>query len=139
MTETPRRRGSRPRLLTQAELEIMTVLWRLGEGTVHQVREGLPAGRRLAYTSVSTILRILEQKHVVGSRREGSGRGHTYFPRVPKEEYEARSLRDLIGRVFDGAPLELVRCLVENESLSPRDMAAMRALLEESDRGKRRG
>jgi len=117
----------------------MSVLWRLGEGTVHQVREALPAGRRLAYTSVSTILRILEQKNVVGSRREGSGRGHTYVPRVPKEDYEARSLRDLIGRVFDGAPLELVRCLVENESLSPRDLAAMRALLEAEETPRRRG
>ena len=125
---------ARPRLLTQAELEIMSVLWRFGEGTVHQVIEGLPAGRRLAYTSVSTMLRILEQKQVVGSRREGTGRGHIYFPRVPKEEYEAHSLRDLIGRVFDGAPISLVRCLVDNQDLSAADIAAMRALLEERTR-----
>ena len=137
MTDTTRKRATRPRLLTQAELEIMSALWRLGHGTVHQVLENLPSGRRLAYTSVSTILRILEQKQIVGSRREGTGRGHLYFPRVPKEEYEARSLRDLIGRVFDGAPVSLVRCLVENQQLNADDLAAIRALLG-GEGGKRR-
>lgn len=129
MGDVTRKRPARPRLLTQAELEIMRALWRIEEGTVHQVLENLPSGRRLAYTSVSTMLRILEQKQVVGSRREGTGRSHVYFPRVPKEEYEARSLRDLIGRVFDGAPVSLVRCLVENQDLSPHDLAAIRSLL----------
>lgn len=106
----------------------MSILWRLKQGTVHQVQEALPSGRRLAYTSVSTILRILEQKGVVASRREG--RGHVYSPRVAKEAYEARSLRDLIGRVFDSAPVSLVRCLVENEKLSAEDLATIRTLLE---------
>jgi len=138
MSETPRKRSARPRLLTQAELEIMSALWRLEQGTVHQVLESLPSGRRLAYTSVSTILRILEQKQVVGSRREGTGRGHVYFPRVPKEEYEAHSLRDLIGRVFDGAPVSLVRCLVENQDLSAHDVAAIRALLDAPASGSKR-
>jgi predicted transcriptional regulator len=135
MADASRKRPVRPRLLTQAELEIMTELWRLGEATVHQVMEALPAGRRLAYTSVSTILRILEQKGVVGSRRDGTGRGHVYAPRVPKEDYEALSLRDLIGRVFDGAPVSLVRCLVENESLSAQELAAIRAMLDDRKRG----
>src|SRR5262249_57847426 len=134
MTEA-RKRAAPPRLLTQAELEIMSILWRLGEATVHQVLESLPSGRRLAYTSVSTVLRILEQKRAVGSRREGSGRGHVYFPRVEKTEYEARSLRDLLGRVFEGAPVALVRRLVETEKLSEAEVAAIRALLE---RGRQR-
>jgi len=50
-------------------------------------------------------------------------------PLIPKQEYEARSLRDLLGRVFDGAPESLVRCLVENESLTPRQLAAIRGAL----------
>jgi len=134
MADSGRKRAPK-RLLTQAELEVMSILWKLGEGTVRQVMDELPAGRPLAYTSVSTIVRILEQKQAVGSRREGSGRGHIYFPRVPKEEYEARSLRDLIGRVFDGAPVSLVRCLVENEELDPKEIAAIRDLLSARRRG----
>jgi len=133
--KAPRGHGEAPqRLLTQAELEIMQILWRLGEGTVHQVLAGLAPGRRLAYTSVSTILRILEQKGVVGSRRDGSGRGHTYFPKVARQQYERHSLRDLIGRVFGGAPSSLVRCLVESEELGPGELAALRALLDEKAR-----
>ena len=129
MADPARKRSPTPRLLTQVELEVMTILWRLGEATVHQMLEELPAGRDLAYTSVSTIVRILEQKKAVGSRRLPTGRGHVYFPLVPKEDYEAHSLRDLIGRVFDGAPVSLVRRLVESGELSARELAAIRALL----------
>src|SRR5687767_8274781 len=99
-----------PRLLTATELEIMTVLWRLGESTAAGVQEALAPRRRLAYTSVSTMLRILEQKGVVASRKEG--RGHVYVPRVAKQEYESVSVRHLVGSVFDGAPVALVQRLV---------------------------
>src|SRR5262245_11037565 len=94
------------RRLTHVELALMTVLWRLGSGTVGDVMEELPRERRLAYTSVSTILRILEKKGVLESRKKG--RGHVYLPRIGKAEYEAWSVRDLVARLFDGAPAALV-------------------------------
>jgi predicted transcriptional regulator len=115
------------RLLTEVELELMTILWRLGEGTVNDVLEGLAPERPLAYTSVSTILRILEKKRFLKTRKQG--RGHVYIPLVAKGAYEARSLDDLIDRVFDGTPSALMRRLVESERLSPRDLAAARDLL----------
>jgi predicted transcriptional regulator len=118
------------RLLTEAELGIMTVLWRLGEGTVAEVRDAIP--RRLAYTSVSTLLRILEQKGVVGSRKEG--RGHLYRPRVAKQAYQAVSLRHLVGRLFDGAPVSLVRRLLEEEDLSPEELRELRRLVARTTR-----
>ncbi len=129
MRRRPRRS---PRLLTEVELEIMTVLWHLGEGTVARILESLPPERPLAYTSVSTMVRILEQKGFVRSRREG--RGHTYAPLVPKQDYESVALRHVIGRVFEGAPLNLVRRLVEEEDLSPAEVAELKALLEERSR-----
>src|SRR5262245_34034107 len=95
------------RRLTQVELELMTVLWKLGSGTVADVIEELREERRLAYTSVSTILRILEKKGVLASRKKG--RGHEYVPRLERAEYESWSVRDLVTRLFDGAPAELVR------------------------------
>jgi predicted transcriptional regulator len=105
----------------------MTILWRLGEGTVNDVIAGLPAERPLAYTSVSTVLRILEKKGFLGSRKQG--RGHVYVPRLDKATYESFSVRDLITRVFDGTPSALVRCLVE-EALSPEDLEALRVALD---------
>jgi predicted transcriptional regulator len=119
-----------PRLLTEVELELMTILWRLGEGTVSDVLAQLPAERQLAYTSVSTVLRILEKKEVLAARKQG--RGHVYVPRFSKEEYEAFSLRDLITRVFDGAPGALVRRLVDTERLSADELKSLRALLKGS-------
>ena len=70
------------KLLTEVELELMTALWKLGEGSVADVLETLPKERKLAYTSVSTILRILEQKKVLKARKEG--RGHVYVPMLEK-------------------------------------------------------
>jgi predicted transcriptional regulator len=112
--------------LTQVELELMTVLWRLESGTVADVIENLPAGRELAYTSVSTILRILEKK--VESRKQG--RGHLYVPLVRKDAYEAWTVQDLVTRLFDGAPAALVRTLIASERLSPADRRAIRELLD---------
>ena len=114
-------------LLTDVELELMTALWQLGEGTVHDVMGTLPSARTLAYTSVSTVLRILVGKGVLVVRKEG--RGHVYVPRISKAAYEATSLRHIVQRVFDGAPDALVRRLLEIEELTKPKLAAIRALL----------
>jgi predicted transcriptional regulator len=115
--------------LTEVELELMNILWRLDGGTVNDVLAALPTERPLAYTSVSTILRILEQKGVLGS--EKVGRGHRYLPLVPKQDYEAFALEQVMGKVFDGQPVALVRRLVDGGQLSREDLAALQELLEE--------
>ncbi|HTL12640.1 MAG TPA: BlaI/MecI/CopY family transcriptional regulator [Bdellovibrionota bacterium] len=124
-----KKKDSPARLLTEAELELMGILWKLGGGSVNDVLTQLPPERKLAYTSVSTILRILEQKKVVSSRKEG--RGHVYLPLLNKEQYEATSLHHLVDRVFEGAPASLVRRLLETEDLSAADLQSIRALLNE--------
>jgi predicted transcriptional regulator len=127
-----RRPSQRPeRLLTEVELELMTLLWRQGGGTVADVLAALPPERQLAYTSVSTILRILEQKQVVAS--EKVGRGHRYMPLVAKQDYEAFALDEVVGKVFDGEPLALVRRLVDTNGLTRKDIAELKALLDEQE------
>jgi predicted transcriptional regulator len=115
------------KLLTDVELELMSSLWRLGGGTVHDVLATLPPARKLAYTSVSTVLRILVQKGVLSVKREG--RGHVYVPKLSKEAYETASLRHIVHRVFDGAPAALVRRLLETEDVDERELEAIRTLL----------
>lgn len=117
------------KLLTEVELELMGILWRLGEGSVNDVIAALSPGRELAYTSVSTMLRILEQKKIVGSRKEG--RGHVYLPLLAKDAYEATSVQHLVTKVFDGAPASLVRRLLETDGMSEDDLEAIRSLLNE--------
>lgn len=119
------------KLLTETELELMGILWSLGEGSVTEVMGHLPKGRDLAYTSVSTILRILEQKQIVGSRKEG--RGHIYYPILQKERYEEASLSHLLTKVFDGSAEALVSRLIETKGLTPAALSEIRALLDRSD------
>ena len=133
----PDAKPKRPeRLLTEGELELMTILWREGGATAGEVLAALPSERPLAYTSVSTILRILEQKGVV--RSEKVGRGHRYLPTVAKGDYEAFALGQVVSKVFGGQPLSLVRRLVDTAGLSRKDLAALRDLLDERERPKGR-
>ncbi len=126
---TKKKEASPPRLLTETELELMTILWKLNGGTVNDVIAELPKDRKLAYTSVSTILRILEQKEILKSRKEG--RGHLYLPILRKERYESISLDHLVSKVFEGTPTSLVRRLLETDGLSEKDLKAIRSLLDE--------
>jgi predicted transcriptional regulator len=120
------------KLLTETELELMNILWKLGEGSVNDVLADLPKERDLAYTSVSTILRILEQKKIVSSRKEG--RGHIYLPLIKKEAYETTSLQHLVNKVFDGEPSTLVKRLIESRDLDPEELDEIRKLLNEKGR-----
>ena len=123
------RRTSRPKLLTEVELELMSTLWQLGEATVRDVLGRLSKGRNLAYTSVSTILRILEGKRLVKSRKVG--KANLYRPAVSKSEYERRSLRHLVDKVFDGTPSAMVMRLLDDEGLSRAELREIQRMLGE--------
>jgi predicted transcriptional regulator len=119
--------------LTAVELEMMNVIWRIGPCSVAQVQEQLLPQRELAYTSVSTIVRILEQKGYVTSAKQG--RGHVYDAAVSKESYQALSLKRIVRSVFDGAPSLLVQRLLSSEALTPEELAQIRGLLREKAKG----
>lgn len=113
--------------LTAVELEMMNIIWRIGPCSVAQVLERLKPQRELAYTSVSTVVRILEQKGYVTSAKEG--RGHVYEAAVSKAMYQALSLKQLVSNVFDGAPSVLVQRLLDSEALTSEELAQIKALL----------
>jgi predicted transcriptional regulator len=121
------KKGPPRRPLTATELEMMNVIWKLGACSVGQVQEALRPERDLAYSSISTIIRILEQKGFVAS--EKAGRGHLYAATVPKADYQARSLEHLVNKVFDGTPGLLVQRLLDSGRLSEKEVAEIRALL----------
>ena len=115
-------------LLTEVELEFMNELWALGEGTVRDVLERLPEDRNLAYTSGATILRILEQKEYVTSRKEG--KSHVYIPALAKDAYQSRSLKELSVKLFDDTPASLVARLVDDDALTEEALGQIRALVD---------
>ena len=115
-------------LLTDVELEFMNELWALGEGSVRDVLDRLPAERNLAYTSGATILRILDEKNFVTSRKDG--KTLIYTPLLAKDKYQSRSLQNLSRTLFDDTPAQLVARLVDDEGLTETDLEEIRALVE---------
>ncbi len=116
-------------MLTEVELEFMTELWALGEGSVRDVLNRLPPERNLAYTSGATILRILQQKGFVDSRKEG--KTLVYVPLLEKNKYQSHSLQNLSRTLFDDTPASLVAHLVGDTRLTALDLEHIRALVDE--------
>lgn len=112
---------------TRRELDVMTVLWDLESGTVAEVRAKLKA--KLAYTTVLTVLRTLEQKGYV--RHEEDGRAHRYLPAVKRESAGTSALKRLLDTVFKGSPELLMTQLVSEHDLSEAELRRLRKLLEE--------
>lgn len=113
--------------LTQVELELMEILWSLGKGTVHEVMAELPANRKLAYTSVSTMLRILQKKNIVTAKK--TGRQHIYQPRLNKKTFDNHSIKTVVKQVFSGQSAQMVAYLVDKSPLSVDDINAIQELL----------
>ena len=116
---------------TGRELDLMSVLWRLGSGTVAEVRAGLDD--ELAYTTVLSVLRTLEAKGHV--RHVEEGKAHRYFPRVERATAGAHGIRRLVDKVFDGSAEALLTHLVSDRKLSKAKLTRLRALLDERLRG----
>src|ERR1700753_66592 len=95
-----RKKEKTTRLLTELELQLMNAVWNLGECTVKEVQESLPRDRPLAYTSVATVMKILEQKGVLGIKK--GDKAHSYFPKLTRAEYESQTLKHLAAQVFQG-------------------------------------
>ena len=112
--------------LTQRELDIMSVLWELGEATVTEVRDRVDP--KLAYTSISSMIRTLELKGYVSHRR-GEGKTHVYFPAVDAETAGESALSRLLEKVYGGSPIKLLAHLVDQKRLSEKELARMRELL----------
>ena len=115
--------------LTQRELDIMSVLWELGQATANEVRERVDPS--LAYTSVSTMIRTLEMKGYVSHRR-GEGKSHVYFPVIDAEMAGESALGRVLDKIYGGSPIKLLAQLVEQRKLSDAELARMRALLKGS-------
>lgn len=113
---------------TDRELDVMAVLWDRGEATVAEVQERLPD--ELAYTTVLTVLRTLEEKGHVG-HRSGEGRAYRYHALVEREEAGSTALDGLLDRVFGGSAELLLTRLVEDRRLTDEELEGMRRLLDE--------
>lgn len=106
---------------TKLELELMKVIWRLGGGTVSAVQAELP--RPLAYTTVQTMLNILERKGKLS--RELHGRSYIYSARVTEAKALGQGVRDLIDRMFSGSSEALVMSLLKSGQINSKRLAKL--------------
>ena len=115
--------------LTEAELRLMDVIWEKREATVAEVVAALPDDRELAYNTVLTTMRILEDKGFLRHTNAKEGRAFVYQPVVGRREASRSALRYLVSRFFGNSPELLVLNLLEDEELSAKQLARIRAML----------
>ena len=117
-----------------AELEVLGALWRMGTATVRQVLEDLEErGRRLAYTTVLTLLGRLEARGVVQSRKAGQAR--IYRPRVSRDRVLSDRLGSLVRELGEGRATPLILHLVKAHKLSENDIEELRGILRDLEPG----
>jgi predicted transcriptional regulator len=115
--------------LTEAEQRLMDILWTLESATVAEIAEALPKKLDLAYNTVLTIMRILEDKGYVRHTKPKEGRAFIYRPVVSREQASRSALHHLLGRFFGNSAEALVLNLIEDETLNEKELARIRKLL----------
>jgi predicted transcriptional regulator len=114
--------------LTDAEARVMAVLWRLSSGSVGDVTAAVNETHAVSYSTVQTILRILETKGYVAHQKVA--RAFVYRPIVDERQARRRALRHLVVRLFEGSPSLLVLNVLEDEDIDPEERVRLKQLIE---------
>lgn len=118
---------------TDAELEILRVLWQRGASTVRDVFDTLSKTKPIGYTTVLKFMQIMAEKGLV--KRDEQERAHVYSARVPQEQTQRQMVRDLLRRAFNDSASQLVMQALASKKASPEELAEIRQLLDAYDRG----
>ena len=116
--------------LTDAESQVMAVLWRLSQASVGDVVSAMSETRAVTYSTVQTILRILETKGYV--THDKVARAFVYRALVDKRQARRRALRHLVSRLFEGSPTLLVLNVLEDEGIDPIERQRLKRLIEQA-------
>jgi predicted transcriptional regulator len=120
--------------LTEAEQRLMDILWTLESATVAEIADALPKKLDLAYNTVLTMMRILEDKGYVSHTKPNEGRAFIYRPVVSREQASRSALHHLLGRFFGNSAEALVLHLMEDETLNEKERERIRKLLKGNKR-----
>ena len=113
--------------LTDGEARVMAVLWQTPQATVAEVAEALKARYALTYSTVQTMLRILEQKGYI--THEKVGRAFVFRAIVDEGQARRRALKHLIGRLFNGSPSLLVSNVLDDDEIDPQEIEQLKRLI----------
>jgi BlaI family penicillinase repressor len=118
------------RAMSPAETEILRLVWQRGAATVQQAHAALPARRRVAYKTVQTLLRRLEEKGYLTHRTEG--KAHVFCPAVKREAVVKRTVLDFLDRLFGGDPRPLMHFLAQEGRIDAEDLEQLKKLIDKS-------
>jgi predicted transcriptional regulator len=115
--------------LGRLELQIMSVVWGKGTATVHDVKEALSRGRKPAYSTILTMMRKLEAKGYL--EHDVADRTYVYRATISRQRARHSMLGDLLERLFEGSPSQLVSSLVEQNQLTEQELSEIKKLIAE--------
>ncbi len=118
------------RAMSPAETEILRLVWQLGTPTVQQIQAALPAHRKVAYKTVQTLLRRLEDKGYLTHQVEG--KAHVFCPAVKREAVVKRTVLDFLDRLFGGDPRPLMQFLAREGHIDTEDIEELKELIDKS-------
>ncbi|WP_234572545.1 BlaI/MecI/CopY family transcriptional regulator [Rhodohalobacter sp. 614A] len=114
--------------LGETEMEILNIVWNLGEASVADVREKILEYREVAYTTVMTIMKNLADKEYLKYRKDGLS--YIYSAAVQPDQVRYSLINRLIDKVFQGSPKDLVQTLVQNENLSEEERREIKNMID---------
>lgn len=117
--------------LTGQELEIMKIIWPLGQATIREVYDELKTKRTIAYTTVQTMMNILETKGHL--RKDAGDKAHVYVPVRPQQLVVRSMVKEFVNRVFDGSARPLLVHLLKERGLTDRERRELQRLLDKED------
>lgn len=119
------------KLLTQLELKVMNLLWDRKQAFVKELIEAWDEIPKPAYNTVSTVIRILQEKGFVNHK--AFGRSHQYFPVISREDYQKHFMKNVLKNVFAGSVTNMVSTLVDNEDLSDTELETLKRMIEDHE------
>jgi predicted transcriptional regulator len=122
---------------TEAELELLAVLWQRGPSTVREIHEALRGKKETGYTTTLKILQKMADKQLV--RRDESRRSHVYHPALAADETQRQLVRSLLGRAFGGSPARLVVQALSEQKATAAELAEIRTLIDRLQREQTNG
>ena len=118
---------------SELELQVLSVLWEQGPATAREVMDQLPDGKARAYTTVLSVMQVMEKKGLLKHRTQG--KTHVYRPTVQRQEVVGPMLRGLVQTVFGGNSAGALQCLLEDGGVDGAELEAIRKVIQAHDEG----
>jgi predicted transcriptional regulator len=117
---------------SELELQVLAVLWDRGPSPVRAVQEALPDGKDRAYTTVLSVMQVMEKKGLVGHTQQGQA--NVYHPLVRRGQVLRPLMKDLLRNVFGGSPAQALQCLLDDAALGEDELSQIRQVIADAER-----